>query len=345
MPPSASEKQKWTSHDIITTTGVRVMSLGANSKFRGVRHKESRPDLIVLDDLENDENVQSPEQREKLKNLYTKSILNLGGTDTRVIIVGTILHFDSLLMNLVESPPKGWYSKLYRAIEGNHALWPDMWSLDKLEIKKDEIGSLAFESEFMNNPLDPSSQILFTNEFYEQDVDLNFCDCFTYLDLSAREKEINDYCAMVTLARHRENGSLYVVDPQRMKGKLEDILAWFFNYYKKYKHKTIGIETNSFQDWFFQTAQKEGNKEGIYPPMVPIEQLKDKVTRAKAVSVYTENGTVKFHKNHQQFNSEIIQFPKAAHDDWVDSLVGTIMIAISGSGGVIKGGGKRKYGK
>lgn len=341
MPPSASEKQKWTSHDIITTTGVRVMSLGANSKFRGIRHKEARPDLIILDDLENDEHVQSSDQREKLKNLYTKSILNLGGTNTRHIIVGTILHFDSLLMNLVENPPVNWYSKLYKAIENGKALWPGMWTLELLEKKKGEIGSLAFESEFMNNPLDPTSQILFTNSFYEDNVDLNFCDCYTYLDLSSREKELNDYCAMVTIARHRDTGTLYTIDPVRMKGKLEDILEWFFQYYNKYKHIAIGIESNSFQEWFFQLAQSEGNKRGIYPPIQAIEAIKDKVTRAKSVSVHTENGTVKFHKNFQNFNSEIIQFPKAAHDDWVDSLVGSITLAMAGSnkGGMKVGGG------
>jgi predicted phage terminase large subunit-like protein len=342
VPPRAEEKKKWTASEIRTLTDVKVIARGTNTRLRGIKYKQYRPDLIVLDDIENDENVQSSEQREKLRNLFTKSILNLGSHETQILMVGTILHFDSLLMNIIENPPEGWFVKLYRAIESNEPLWPEWWTLDLLEKKKEDIGSIAFEQEFMNNPLDPSQQVLFTEEFYEG-IDLNFCDCYAYLDLSSREKEQNDFCAIVTIARERKTGELYTVDPQRMKGKMKDVLAWFFNYYKKYKHKQIGIESNNFQQWFFQRVREIGNEQGIYPPVIDIEQIKDKVTRARDISVYTENGTVKFHKNYQAFNAEIAQFPRGAHDDWVDSLVEGVRLAIGvGTGGDIEAGDSSK---
>lgn len=330
MPEKEAEKKKWTSKDITTLTGIRVMALGANSKFRGIRHREKRPSLVILDDIENDLNVNNQEQRIRLNSLFRRSIMNLGGAKTRFIIIGTILHFDSLLKNLIDSPPPGWYSKLYKAIENNQPIWPEVWSLDKLMQKKEEIGSLAFEQEFMNNPLDPSSQILHVINYYER-IDPSMCDAFCYLDLASKEKEQNDWSAIVTVLKERKSGILYITDPKRIRGKIEDLLTFAIDYYKLHKHIVFGVESNNFQIWFSQLLQKRSLEEGVYLPIRPIEQIKDKITRAKSIAVYTENGTILFNKSYQDFNSEIEQFPKASHDDWVDSLVEGVKLAMSTS--------------
>ncbi len=59
-------RQKWTSTEILTANGVRVVAKGVGSSLRGMRSFESRPDLIICDDLEDDEGVQNADQRRKL---------------------------------------------------------------------------------------------------------------------------------------------------------------------------------------------------------------------------------------------------------------------------------------
>lgn len=57
----------------------------------------------MLDDVENDENIQSKAQRDKLFNWFFKAILKLnfiGSKDYNYIIVGTRLHHDGLLARL-----------------------------------------------------------------------------------------------------------------------------------------------------------------------------------------------------------------------------------------------------
>ena len=51
---------------MITATDIKVEGIGSGKKIRGRRHRNWRPDLITLDDVENDENVNTPEQRRKL---------------------------------------------------------------------------------------------------------------------------------------------------------------------------------------------------------------------------------------------------------------------------------------
>lgn len=94
----------WKNDDIVTKNGVRVLALGARKKIRGRRFKNKRPDLIIGDDLENDENTQSPEQRRKNENWFFKAVSKAGDDTTDIIVVGTIIHYDSLLTKLLNNP-------------------------------------------------------------------------------------------------------------------------------------------------------------------------------------------------------------------------------------------------
>ena len=47
--------------DFVTLNDIRVKARGRGQRLRGLKHKQWRPDLVILDDLENDINVRNPE--------------------------------------------------------------------------------------------------------------------------------------------------------------------------------------------------------------------------------------------------------------------------------------------
>jgi hypothetical protein len=57
---------------ILTATDIKVQVAGSGKKLRGLRHGPYRPDLAILDDIENDELVRNPDQRDKLDNWLKK---------------------------------------------------------------------------------------------------------------------------------------------------------------------------------------------------------------------------------------------------------------------------------
>ncbi|MFQ9653577.1 MAG: hypothetical protein ACLRZZ_28360 [Enterocloster sp.] len=63
----------WRNNVILTTTNIKVEAIGSGKKIRGRKHRNWRPDLLVLDDIENDENVRTAEQRSKLSNWFNKA--------------------------------------------------------------------------------------------------------------------------------------------------------------------------------------------------------------------------------------------------------------------------------
>ena len=121
----------WRDKKIQLPNGAMIRVYGANQNPRGVKNDKDRPGLIIADDLENEEQAQSEEQRDKLRSWFRRTLLNTGHPDTNVVVIGTILHQDSLLANLVDpNRNSGWNGKKYKAVEkfsDNPQFWEE-WS-------------------------------------------------------------------------------------------------------------------------------------------------------------------------------------------------------------------------
>ena len=63
---------RWRQDDIITKNGIEVLALGYNQQIRSRKYKQSRPSLIILDDLEAGNVIQSAENFGKLYDYLTK---------------------------------------------------------------------------------------------------------------------------------------------------------------------------------------------------------------------------------------------------------------------------------
>jgi predicted phage terminase large subunit-like protein len=121
---------RWRSDEIVTKNDINVISSSVGHGIRGYRYKEWRPGLIVLDDVEAVEGILSQEQREKTHDWFTKVVLNLGSEKTNYIVVGTILHFDSLLARLISAEEfPGWEKRIVKSVirfSDRQDLW-DTW--------------------------------------------------------------------------------------------------------------------------------------------------------------------------------------------------------------------------
>ena len=121
-PPGRKPSPKrWREREILTRNGVRVTVLGAGQKLRGRKHGKDRPSLIILDDVEAEPEAHSADLREKRQEWFEKAVLKAGDTGhTNILVVGTLLHYDSLLARLVGighiAQKPGWISRRYQAV-------------------------------------------------------------------------------------------------------------------------------------------------------------------------------------------------------------------------------------
>lgn len=152
-PPTGSIKQagrSWRKNMIITRNDVKIAALGSDTKIRGRRHREDRPSLIILDDVESEAEVRSPDQRKFKREWFDKAIMKAGSNQTNFLVIGTILHFDSLLATLVDTRKSpGWTGRTYRAIvrwSSETAMWARWEAIfSNLENYKGKRGPIAAE--------------------------------------------------------------------------------------------------------------------------------------------------------------------------------------------------------
>ena len=137
---------KWSQDKIITSNRVQIYGRGAGQKLRGNKFGAIRPELVIIDDLENDEQVETDVQRQKLFNWFMKALIPVGNPTTDFVYIGTVLHYESLLQKLLTLPAFSmWNRKRYQAVQqfSQSPLWDD-WE----QIMSDENDPAAGEKAY-----------------------------------------------------------------------------------------------------------------------------------------------------------------------------------------------------
>jgi len=94
----------------------RILCRGAEQRIRGRLWKGKRPNLLVCDDMEDDEQVENPDRRAKFRRWFFRAAKQSVGRWGRTRVHGTVLHEDSLLSRLRRN--RTWEHQFYKAHAG-----------------------------------------------------------------------------------------------------------------------------------------------------------------------------------------------------------------------------------
>lgn len=367
----------WRSNVLLTKSNIKIEAIGSGKKIRGRKHRNWRPDLLVLDDVENDENVRTPEQRKKLENWFLKAVTKSGDDYTDIIYIGTLLHYDSLLAKTLRNPSyramkykavisfavhsELWdkWEKLFTELDnpdreqdalnyfvehkedmlfGTEVLWEEKNSYYDLMVTKVSDGDAAFNSELQNEPINPDDCIFIEEWFdYYNEAEIDFKDknflFFGFIDPSLGKTKKSDFSAIITLAKHKVSGYMYVVDADIERRHPDRIISdtlhkelWLRKTYGR-GYKKLGAETNQFQWFLKEELAKASAKVGLYLPIEEIQQTSDKIMRIQTLQPDIKNKYIKFNRRHKRLLEQLTQFPMAAHDDGADALEGCRTLA------------------
>lgn len=329
----------------------RVMAKGAEQKLRGLKWENYRPDLIVCDDMENDEAVMNSDRREKFRRWFYGALLPCRAAKSKVIIVGTILHMDSLLERIMQ-PKKGsklikeelkeysdekkpiWKAIKYRAHNEDFSkvLWPDMWSKEKLKLERQDFVEQGmpdvYSREFLNYPIDESSAYFKRDDFLpltdedRKELEEKRIQYYSAADFAVSTKETSDYTVISTVGVN-SSGELLVVDVRRGRWDSAEIVEQMFSVQKRYRPELFVVEQGAIQKAIGPFLNKEMTVRGVYLNLLPMTPTKDKVTRARSLQARMRAGGIRFDKErfwYDTLEDEMARFPKDRHDDQVDSL-------------------------
>ncbi|OOF59302.1 phage terminase large subunit [Rodentibacter myodis] len=356
FPEIAGQGRVWQAATIITKANQKVQVAGSGKKLRGLRHGAYRPDLVVLDDIENDEQVRSPEQRDKLHDWLKKTVLPLGaaGDKLDVVYIGTILHYDSVLNRTLAS--KAWKTAKFKALikqPDDMSLW-DKWEdfylnegeavadafyqqhqaeMDKgavvswaarpiltlMKIRARD-GHATFDSEYQNDPLS-SDDAMFANSLVywtELPEDLIY---FGALDPSlGKAGASRDPSAILVGGYQRATGKLYVVEAQVKKRLPDLIIEDVIRLQKQYQCQRWFVETVQFQEFLKDELVKRSAQRGCPVPATATKPNTDKMLRIESLQPHMANGLILLHTSQATLIAQLRHFPKADHDDGPDAL-------------------------
>lgn len=132
--------------------GIGTQALGAGMKVRGLKRGAYRPGIVVMDDLENLESVESRVRRDKIRAWHDRSALKAGlkaGQDNCIYLdIGSRIHSDCLIAHLLKRPlyiSRFWQAELNLAT--NQMLW-DEWKTVICDLSNEnrvEAGRAFFE--------------------------------------------------------------------------------------------------------------------------------------------------------------------------------------------------------
>jgi predicted phage terminase large subunit-like protein len=114
LGPFREDSGEWGSSLVLPLYEARITFASTEQSIRGMRHKQHRPDLIIADDLEDNDSVKTLDNRNKTYDWLTKDIIPAGETNTKLVVIGTLLHEDSVLMRLKKEILEGRRTGVYR---------------------------------------------------------------------------------------------------------------------------------------------------------------------------------------------------------------------------------------
>jgi predicted phage terminase large subunit-like protein len=135
----------------------------------------------------------------------------------------------------------------------------------------------------------------------------------------------SDYNAIVTVARNRMTGVIYVIDTWAKKCQAHEALEVAVEKIKEFGHNIFGVETVQAQHDLFRQLRERLMKEGIYgTKLKPIVSRTKKEERITALEPLVESGFLRFKKDQRLLFEQMEQFPTGTHDDLPDALAGAV---------------------
>ena len=354
FPDATGAGRVWREGEIVTKSNIRIEGLGALQKLRGRRHGPYRPDLMFFDDLENDEQVRSPDQRKKLETWIKRAALKVGPPDGSmdVVWVGTVLHYDAVLVRATKSPV--WRVAEFQAI----IRWPDRMDLwDKFEEAFQNDGEEAarafylahksamdagavvnwpalqplvwlmleraadhdsFQTEYQNKPINAGSPFSALKFWTLKLSDLIH---FGAVDPSLGKKgHGRDPSAILVGGFNRLHGTMDVLEASIRRRLPDIIIADIIAFQREYRCLLWFVESVQFQEFLRTTLMTTAAQQGVGISAVPIIPNADKDLRIERLQPPTAAGLIRLNATQQTLIDQLQQWPDADHDDGPDCL-------------------------
>lgn len=277
----------WVDGEFITRKGWAVRAIGAGQSPRGTKNEEVRPDSIIFDDIDTDEETRNPERIDIKWAWIEKAVIptvEIAGTII-ILFLGNIIAKFCCITEAMKRADK--VEMINIRDKNGKSTWPEKNSEDDIDYFLSKLSYAAAQQECFNNPVREGS--VFKNITWGEVPNLSkFLFLVAYGDPSQSNKENKDGSYKSIPLIGQLDGKFYVITCYLEQAKNSKFITWYYDLeeYVKGKNQVYNyIENNSLQDPFYEQVfsplmYAEGAARGHYVHISPDERKKpDKFAR------------------------------------------------------------------
>lgn len=333
---SREELQKKSVGNFDTTNGVKVLATSLGQKLRGAISRNSRPDLLILDDIDVSDSVRNADIIEKN---YQKVTWETFGAMTKdwtwkIIFLWNTINQDWIVPRFrKEKEHAKWWNILRQPLIIDWVVQWDFFTDTVIEKIREDEWPRAFNQNYLLIPIDLYEAWLIKEQYlrYYEYINLDDFDSFyMHADTTHTWNKTSDYFCCMLLWENKKDKNYYVIDFVLEKLDVEKQARKTILLYQKYSSKIRKLTYDEkANQWFWFWIKKLAKEE--YNLSLPIEELKypkDKVTHFEPhIPHFIANRIIlpSKHKDIKEAETQLLAFPvKGVHDDFVDWLSGVL---------------------
>lgn len=339
----------WSEGDFTTSDEVKFMALGFNQSPRGLREGASRPDYIVVDDIDSKKRCNN----DKLSRLALEWVwedlrgcFDEGAPRRRFVVANNNFHKNTVINGLKqefmrirqEPSQRDRYHiltvKAVKDLESFSPSWPQKTSSEYWREKFTSVPYRSFMREYMHTHIQDGAIFKAEHMEYKEILPLEDYEAMvSYGDLSYKENK--DYKAIILAGKRGKE--IHVIEAFLGQGSRKVCAEWLYDLYEEKslaRHNIYYLIEGSFaQDEFISDFDKVGDERGYHIPVCADKRAKDnKYDRIESMAGYFERGDVFFNiekRESRHFSlliDQLLCFEKGsgAHDDGPDALQSAI---------------------
>lgn len=300
--------------------------------------------LVVADDLHDEQNSATEEQRIKVETLFKKTLIGCMTPKARIVLICTRWAETDLSGRLMADKKRDgtpiWKTIEVKAINADGtSYWPEIWPIDLLEERRELIGEVMFQLMYMNNPLGMSSGEITIDMLRNaidwdriHDKDFHFDEIVISTDVAESLTLAADYSVFNVQGKRKIVDpkkkyplfEIYILKIWRGRVKQDDFTTELADLYQEVIDEYGWCDAVLFEKQGMQGAWVDDLKsKNPAINVIEVQTKGNKEERFKSPAARIQQGKYYFNvkmKNYEAMCSELIAFPSGPHDDIVDSF-------------------------